>query len=44
MQEERRMLPVGDVWNYYCYKKGMKTGTEWLEDVKKYEAEVLIKR
>lgn len=44
LMEERRMLPVGAVFNYYCYKKGMPAGNDWLECVKKYEAEVLSKR
>jgi len=42
--EELKTFPVGSVWDYYCMKLGVPVGTDWLEDVKKYESEVLSKR
>jgi len=42
--EELKTFPVGSVWDYYCMKLGVPVGTDWLEEVKKYESEVLSKR
>ena len=39
-----KTYPVGAVWDYYCMKLGVAVGTDWLEEVKKYEIEVLSKR
>lgn len=44
LQEEAKTLPFGDVWDEYLRRSGLKTGTEWLDEVKKYEKEVLLKR
>ncbi|MCI5699122.1 MAG: L-rhamnose isomerase [Lachnospiraceae bacterium] len=43
MQEEVKDLPFGDVWEQYCAECGV-AATGWLEEVEKYEAEVLSKR
>lgn len=43
LQEERKTLPMGAVWDYYCLKKGV-SGDDWLADVTAYEKEVLSKR
>ena len=32
------------VWDYYCMTKGVPGGDEWLEMVRQYEKDVLIKR
>lgn len=42
--EERKSLPAGAVWDYYCMTHGVPTGIDWLAQVKKYEADVLVKR
>lgn len=42
--EEYKTLPFGAIWNYYCEQQGVPTGAKWLETVKKYESDVLIKR
>ena len=42
--EELKTMPIGDVWDYYCEKNGVLTGTDWIADAKKYEDEVLSKR
>ena len=42
--EERKTLPVGAVWDYYCMKQGVPAGDQWLSQVKKYEATALSSR
>ena len=42
--EEQKTMPFGAVWDYYCQKSGVGERTEWLDEVKKYEKEVLSKR
>ena len=44
MLEEIKTLPAGDVWDYYCMAQETPVGLAWLDDVKKYEANVLSKR
>ena len=43
LQEEMKTFPMGDVWDYFCEVCGV-PGTNWFEEVEKYEAEVLSKR
>jgi len=40
MMEESKSLPWSAVWEYYCTTKNVPTGSEWLNSVRKYEAEV----
>ncbi|MHA3772267.1 L-rhamnose isomerase [Verrucomicrobiota bacterium sgz303538] len=42
--EEQKALPVGLVWDFYCEKNGVPTGSAWLHDVRRYEREVLSRR
>ena len=42
--EEYKTYPFGAVWDYFCEINGVPVGTEWLDEVKKYEQEVLLKR
>ena len=44
LMEERKTLPLGAVWDYYCMTKGMDVGGSWLSSVKQYETDVLAKR
>ena len=44
LQEERKTLPFGAVWDYYCMKNGAGVGTDWLNKVRTYEKDVLSKR
>jgi L-rhamnose isomerase len=44
LQEEARSLPFGAVWDRYCESKGVPVGEKWLEDVKRYEKEILFTR
>jgi L-rhamnose isomerase len=42
--EELKTLPVGAVWDYYCLTRGVPVGRCWLDEVKRYEREVLSSR
>jgi L-rhamnose isomerase len=44
LMEEAKSLPWPAVWEYYCVSKNVPHGGEWLNEVRKYEAEVLRKR
>ena len=44
MQEEIKTYPFGDVWAEYCQRCGVAGDNSWLDEVKKYEEEVLLKR
>ncbi len=43
-QEELKLYPFGDVWNYFCEKNGVPGGLEYLEAIQSYEKEVLSGR
>ena len=42
--EERKTLPLGAVWDYYCQKCGIPADGEWLFAVKQYEKDELSLR
>lgn len=42
--EERKTLPLGAVWNYYCASKGVPMDGAWLDKVIEYEKTVLARR
>jgi L-rhamnose isomerase len=42
--EELKTLPFGSVWDYYCLKRGAPVGAAWLNEVVRYESDVLSKR
>ena len=44
LSEEVRTLPFGAVWDYYCLQQDVPVGPAWLDDVKRYERDVLSKR
>ncbi|MBE6958111.1 MAG: L-rhamnose isomerase [Ruminococcaceae bacterium] len=44
LQEEQKTLPFGEVWDEYCRSCGVPCDGQWLEMVKKYECDVLVKR
>ncbi len=44
LMEEVKQLNWGAVWDMYCVKHGVPAGFDWLDDVKKYEADVQSKR
>ncbi|MBQ9482461.1 MAG: L-rhamnose isomerase [Clostridia bacterium] len=43
-KEEFKASPFSFVWDYYCAQKNAGVGLEWIDEVKKYEKEVLSKR
>jgi L-rhamnose isomerase len=44
LQEEARALPFGAVWDYYCETKSVAPGETWLQEVRRYERDVLLNR
>ena len=44
VSQEFKAAPFALVWDYYCQKSGKGVGLEWLDEVKKYERDVLLKR
>ncbi|MBQ9070101.1 MAG: L-rhamnose isomerase [Clostridia bacterium] len=44
VSEEFKTFPFGDVFDEYCKRVGAPVGMEWMDEVDKYEVEVLSKR
>lgn len=44
LQEELKSLPFGIVWDAYCERSGVPEGIAWLDDIRRYESEVLSRR
>ena len=44
MLEELKNMPFAAVWNYYCKSSDVLVGKAWLDDVRRYEREVLSRR
>ncbi len=44
LTEEYKSYPFGSVWDYFCEKEGVPSGSAWLNEVKTYEKDVLSKR
>lgn len=44
LMEERKTLPIGAVWDYYCLESGVDVGDSWLMRIKEYEKNILSKR
>jgi len=44
LMEELKTMPYAAVWDYHCAQQGAPVGTDWLTEVKKYEADVLSTR
>lgn len=42
--EEFKSYPLGAVWDYFCMVQNVPVREAWLEEVKNYEKEVLVKR
>ncbi|MCM8710036.1 L-rhamnose isomerase [Clostridium sp. SYSU_GA19001] len=43
-KEEFKAAPFSLVWDYYCHRENAGVGLSWLEEVKAYEKEVMLKR
>ncbi len=44
LQEEMKMMPVGDVWNEFCARAGMVGDASWFDAIRDYEESVLKAR
>ena len=44
LTEEYKEFPANAVWDYYCLTQNIPVREAWLAEVKKYEADVLLKR
>lgn len=44
VNEEYKLYPVGDVWNYFCEMNNVPSKEDWFAVVEKYESDVLLKR
>lgn len=44
LQEELKLYPFGDVWNYFCEQCKVPQKEDWFKEVQQYEKEVLSKR
>ena len=44
LMEELKTMPFGDVWDFYCLKQDVPAREEWIEEVRRYEAEITSKR
>ncbi len=42
--EELKTMPFGAVWDYYCLQQNVPAGTAWLDEVRRYEQDVLSAR
>ena len=44
IQQELLTMPMGAVWDEFCERCGVPVSMKWLEEAKKYEREVAMKR
>jgi L-rhamnose isomerase len=44
LMEELKAMPTGAVWDNFCLESGVPVGIAWMDEVKKYEKDVLSKR
>jgi len=44
MFEEQKSMPWAAVWDYYCENRGVPIGLGWLERVRAYEREMILRR
>jgi len=42
--EEMKTMPFGAIWDYYCSKENIPVGTDWIDEMRSYEIDVLSKR
>ena len=44
LQEEYKLYPVGDVWNYFCEINNVPVREEWFKKIEEYEKNILSNR
>jgi len=42
--EALKVMPFNSVWDFYCESEGVPTDTEYINEVLKYEKDVISKR
>ncbi len=42
--EELKSMPYAAVWDYHCFKENAPVGPTWIDEMKRYEMDVLSKR
>jgi L-rhamnose isomerase len=42
--EEVKTLPFGAIWDYHCLRNNVPVGATWLDEVRRYERDVLARR
>jgi len=42
--EEAKGLPWGAVWDAYCLRSGVPVGRDWIDEIRRYEIDVLVRR
>ena len=44
LMDEMRTAPLGAVWDQYCLEKGVPPGNRYMEEIARYEREILSAR
>jgi L-rhamnose isomerase len=44
IMEEMKMMPLGAIWDYYCLKNDVFTGSSWIREIQNYEESELNRR
>jgi L-rhamnose isomerase len=44
LREEFKAMPFGAVWDYYCLREGVPPGAAWMDEIRRYEKDVLSRR
>lgn len=44
LMEELKTMPYGAIWDAYCERHNTPVGMKWMDEVKRYESEILTKR
>jgi len=44
LQEQSKIMPFGAVWDYWCMQEGIPTGTKLMDEIRRYERDVLMQR
>lgn len=44
LQEELKLCPLGDIWDRFCEMNEVPVRAAWIDEVKRYENDVLLKR
>ena len=39
-----KSMPFGAVWDYYCLKNNVPVGQDYIDEIVRYEKDVLLKR